>query len=659
MRRANQSANRGQRARTAIFGAALAVAGIAPSAGAISTDPAALSAAQMPSSQTTPATSYPVLELTGHGWGHGRGLSQYGALGYAQQGWSSSQILDHYYGGTTQGPVPAGHVSPSPTELRVDLRLNREYATRVDIQDGSIQVLNGAQVILTTPADSHQAIRISTTATGLSVETASSCSGEWTVVADVAAKSLDVIKTTSVDSSNGLLRVCEPSGSSTWYDGSLRTYSYGGSTGVAGTARTVNIVSVEQYLRGVVPKEVPSSWPSAALQAQSVAARSYVLAGDSRWHEDGTLYADTCDSTLCQVYKGRYQQNSSGFITTSADSTDAAIAATAGQVRITSTGTVARTEFSSSTGGYSAGGTFPAVVDEGDSVSTNSNHDWSVSKNLRDFEAQTGLGHLTGVEVTGRNGLGEDGGRVTSVLFTFTDGSLTKTGSQARSLMGLKSDWFSVISLTRVATDTAAARYINHVYGLFLGRGATDDELASWVSDVELGRRENLTTALALTDEWAGSMVDDFYQAVLGRAADAEGRAHWLGKIVGGVRVEAVGVRFYGSVEFFEQSGGTNEGFVAALYQELLGRQADTEGLASWVAALDQGRMSTEGVASGFYASIESRRSRVEGLYQQILLRSPDAEGREYWAGQLLHTDDVRLASQLAASGESFEIAQR
>lgn len=44
--------------------------------------------------------------VVGHGWGHGRGMGQYGAYGYAvDQGWSSAQILSHYYGGTKAGSI--------------------------------------------------------------------------------------------------------------------------------------------------------------------------------------------------------------------------------------------------------------------------------------------------------------------------------------------------------------------------------------------------------------------------------------------------------------------------------------------------------------------------------------------------------------------------
>ena len=55
-----------------------------------------------------PAPPSPVTFLVqGKGWGHGRGLGQWGALGYALKGWTSAQILDHFYGGTTTGTVDA------------------------------------------------------------------------------------------------------------------------------------------------------------------------------------------------------------------------------------------------------------------------------------------------------------------------------------------------------------------------------------------------------------------------------------------------------------------------------------------------------------------------------------------------------------------------
>src|SRR5215468_12393898 len=72
--------------------------------------------------QSAPAGSGPLFVFTGHGWGHGVGMSQYGAYGYAQHGWSFQQILAHYYPGTTLGRQPA-------TTLRVLLADKKKTLT--------------------------------------------------------------------------------------------------------------------------------------------------------------------------------------------------------------------------------------------------------------------------------------------------------------------------------------------------------------------------------------------------------------------------------------------------------------------------------------------------------------------------------------------------
>ena len=162
-----------------------------------------------------------------------------------------------------------------------------------------------------------------------------------------------------------MLKVCGAT-QHAWYEGTIQAVNHDGQ------ARTVNIVPVERYLRGVVPNEVVASWPEAALQAQAVAARSYLMAGDTRQQP----YADTCDTARCQVYDGVFSTRKSNTIATN-PRTDEAILATAGQVRLLSDGQVARTEFSSSSGGHTAGGTFPAVPDDGDSLAGNRFHTWT------------------------------------------------------------------------------------------------------------------------------------------------------------------------------------------------------------------------------------------------------------------------------------------
>jgi stage II sporulation protein D len=99
----------------------------------------------------------------------------------------------------------------------------------------------------------------------------------------------------------------------------------------------INAVDLESYVRGVVPKESPSSWPPEALKAQAVAARSYAIADAVR----GSGY-DQYDDTRSQVYGGAKAETAKS---------NAAVDATAGQV-VMYAGKVAQTFFFSTSGGY-------------------------------------------------------------------------------------------------------------------------------------------------------------------------------------------------------------------------------------------------------------------------------------------------------------------
>lgn len=231
---------------------------------------------------------------------------------------------------------------------------------------------------------------------------------------------------------------CVSSSEQRYYRGELRAVHNGGNQ------RTVNAVAVESYLRAVVPREMPASWAllgdgagAAALEAQAVSARSYSLA------ENRTSYALTCDTISCQVYDGRATRTNGSLSTNEHELANIAIADTAGVVRIRD-GQVARTEFSSSTGGWTAGGVFPAVEDLGDATERNPNHDWNDSVEISDIEARFSNRTLDRIYVSERNGLGQDGGRVLEVTLEFGDETFTMTGNELRQLAGLRSDWFSI-----------------------------------------------------------------------------------------------------------------------------------------------------------------------------------------------------------------------
>jgi peptidoglycan hydrolase-like amidase len=378
-------------------------------------------------------------DFAGRGYGHGRGMSQYGAFGYARDfGWSTDQILAHYYGGTRPGSVTTTGGIPIADANRLRIRLmglDNEPGTLVG--GGSDSTLSIVETGNPTIPPTAKAVRMVRTGDRWMIATAESCDGPWTDLGESAGPTVTIRDTPGTDG----LFVCRPSGVKSFYAGWLRAQITDVGT------RTINVTSIEEYLRGVVPREMPATWHAAALRVQAVAARSYAMAGDTR-HKDtaGVLYADTCDTTLCQVYKGRFEQApGQAKVATTHPATDAAIAATGGVVReFVSNGNIARTEFSSTSGGWTAGGTFPAVEDKGDVISPV--HTWNASSVSLAPLASLGTGNLVGITVTQRNGLGADGGRVLQVRLDFDgrDTPVYVSGDVIRSRLGLRSNWYTI-----------------------------------------------------------------------------------------------------------------------------------------------------------------------------------------------------------------------
>ncbi|MBI5087892.1 MAG: hypothetical protein HZB15_03210 [Actinobacteria bacterium] len=380
------------------------------------------------------------LELEGHGYGHGVGLSQWGAYGYAANyGWSAAQILDHYYGGTVSGTTDA-------TTITVRLMALDDQQTAV-VHPKSALVVDGVggpwpSVVARETAPGSYTVWARGDAQVCPAST--DPLAEWTVVA-AGLTSVTIRPQTDTSASadvTDLAAVCEPSGRVRSYRGSIRAVN-----GTAGENRTVNEVPLEQYLRPVVASEMSASWAAlgaAALQAQAVAARSYGLA------ENRYSYAKTCD-LVCQYYPGvGWRQGVGGtFNKYEQPAVDANVQATASVVRRVGSvnGAIAYTMFSASSGGWTAPSTlpFPAVEDLGDATPGNPNHTWQATLSAGTITAKwPSIGAFTGITVTARSGQGDWGGRVTSMTVNGDAGSVTMTGDSFRSAMGLKSNWFAV-----------------------------------------------------------------------------------------------------------------------------------------------------------------------------------------------------------------------
>ncbi|HEX9765189.1 MAG TPA: S-layer homology domain-containing protein, partial [Nitriliruptorales bacterium] len=243
----------------------------------------------------------------------------------------------------------------------------------------------------------------------------------------------------------GALRLCRADGSQVGYRGELvalgRPFD---ATGPTSAARTVNLVTLDDLLRSVVPRQVPPAWAGIdggrglqAILAQVVAARGFAASGDARWgdlHSGLGAEITTCDSAACQPYVGVQGED---------PVTDDAVARTSGEVRARDGATV-RTEFSASSGGWTAGGAFPAVHDLGDSVRDNPHHLWTTTIQRTDLEARYGVGTLEAIQILERNEIGSDGGRVLRVRLIGSERTIDVTGARFQSDSGLRSTWFTL-----------------------------------------------------------------------------------------------------------------------------------------------------------------------------------------------------------------------
>jgi stage II sporulation protein D len=379
-----------------------------------------------------------VFTVIGHGWGHGAGMSQWGAQGAAAAGVSASTIVSTYYPGTQAAVLPN-------TPIRVKLTGSNSSDLAVFPAPG-LTVSDGAGRRLALPAGPSM-WRVHADSTGQYLQRLNGAN--WTQV-PVSGSNRLTSPVRFTDTAN-VVSVVYPWLYSRDYRGSVASYSVG-----AGQVMNVLTINMEDYLRGVVPQEASPSWYPAALQAQAIAARSYAAQQRST---AGPLY-DICDSTACQFFGGSRLRSSTGTVTPiEYPSTDAAIRATAGAIR-TYGGKPAFTQFSSSNGGYSTAGSQPYLVakaDPWDGATANPMHTWSATLPVTALEARyPAVGRFLRLKVIQRDGHGDWGGRVQSVVLEGVDGAGHATSVNATgdgiyfSRMfgyysdGLRSNWWTI-----------------------------------------------------------------------------------------------------------------------------------------------------------------------------------------------------------------------
>ena len=213
---------------------------------------------------------------------------------------------------------------------------------------------------------------------------------------------------------------------------------------------------------------------------------------------------------------------------------------------------------------------------------------------------------------------------------------------------------YATLPLIRAQSRTGV--HVVALHDTFMGAMPSPDQYRQWLATAEGQGLRAAAVGMARSEAYSGRIVDDLYERVLGRPADAEGKAYWLDVLASGVRIETVGISFYGSREYYQDMGGA-EPFVRALYENLLHREADQRGLDYWVGMLQSGRARPADVASGFYVSPESRLDRATRVFESILGRRPSGTEQQDWAARLQKIDDVLVAVELSLSDEFYERA--
>jgi stage II sporulation protein D len=439
-----------------------------------------------------PATAHGAVRhvVRGAGFGHGIGMSQYGAYGYALEGRNYAQILRHYYRGTDLQRAPGRPVrvllQPSDPYIRV------RGATSVD----------GTEL---RPGRTYVARR----------------SGSGVVVRTARGRRVGRFSSPRFERPGRALRLLGPalnSISSGLYRGAVEVLPDGG--GVT----AINVLDVDSYVRGVVAGEMPSSWPLEALKAQAVAARTFALATRKT-----TGSFDQYPDTRSQVYRG---------VTGESVRSDAAVSATARQI-LTYDGAPAVTYYFSTSGGHTENVEFsfigslsrPWLVGVPDPFDGRSPyHRWRVAFSTATLTRALGArGTFRRLKVLKR-GVSP---RVVRARVVGSRGSTTISGPSILARLGLRDTWLTIVSVS------SSQRHARSVRPASWGGGPRDLVLAGDFYPAPRNRR--LTVERRSGDGWRA--VKDVRTDAGGRYRATLDRAGLYRVISGSVAGSRVRVR--------------------------------------------------------------------------------------------------------------------
>jgi stage II sporulation protein D len=371
-------------------------------------------------------------------------MSQYGAYGYALHGAGYRQILAHYYTGTSLSPTNPNQtvgvlLATGPASFSGATKAGSTKLTPAQIY--TVKLLKSGRLALV--GAKHRQLK-------------------RTFVAPLKVTGSAPLTVPAHGTYRGALEF-RPDGQ--------------------GAVQTVNALGLDDYVRGVIAEEMPSSWAAQALDAQAVAARTYAVT-TSVGGNGYDLYPDT----RSQMYGGVGAETAA---------TDAAVRATRGQV-VTYQGRPVVTYFFASSGGHTESvqdawpGSSPepwlvGVADPYDNAGGDPYHSWGEQLALSAAAGKLGhlvKGSLVGITVT-RHGLSP---RIIQAVVTGTKGVTTVSGGQLQRAFGLLT---TDAAFTTITTNATLTMLRGKVFPATSGAGYSVQELGSggWktISHAQLG----------------------------------------------------------------------------------------------------------------------------------------------------------------------------
>lgn len=397
---------------------------------------------------SAPAASAAItVRIDGGGFGHGLGMSQYGAYGQALAGRDATKILTHYYTGTTVGEADVAFTRVGLLQQAESISLTSSAG-----ESGSGRIRFKVLGNKTTVAQGREGVswEIQPRASGRMAlyRNGRKIRGRWG-----GPEAPLVVKYARFDS---LVRIDEKERSYAY--GKLEIGTYASDSCAKGHClRAVVELSMQKYLYGL--GEVPSSWPVEALKAQVIAARTYA----HRKHETTGSRRQPCDCTILdspseQVYLGDSRRVQSGSYwerwTTAVDETaDLVVLYDNRPINaMYSASSGGHTENNESIWGTAAVPYLRGVNDPYDDNSHNPYHQWRVTMTWNQFssrlDAAFGTGDLESFTIREPRGVS---GRVTAVIggkggvrIVGSDKTVTVSGAAVKSALGLKDTLFEV-----------------------------------------------------------------------------------------------------------------------------------------------------------------------------------------------------------------------